>query len=373
MGKRMLMAATVPSMIGQFNMNNIYILLNLGYEIDIAADFTDTSVWPAKRTQKFKADMKALGINCIQLDFSRSPFKIHRHIRSYKETITLIKKRQYSFIHTHTPIASAIARLAAHKTGIKVIYTAHGFHFYQGAPLKNWIIFYSIEKWLSKYTDILITITQEDYKNAITRLHAKKTIYVPGVGVDTKKFKPCKKRREKIRTELGLSDTQIMILSVGELNENKNHEAVIRAIKGLNLVYVIVGNGKLYNHLQKVAVECGVDLRLTGYRNDVADFYNAADIYILPSIREGLNVSIMEAMASGLPITCGKIRGNTDLVSSPLFNPTHLNEIKTAIKKAIRCRTKLGQRNLEVIKRFDSHVVEALMKSIYKEKINIGE
>ena len=153
--RRVLMVATVPSMIGQFNMNNIHILLDMGYEVDVATDFTNTSYWPNERIQKFKDDLSELGVKTYQIDFSRSLFMINRHIKSYKEIIELIKKRQYSFIHTHTPIASVIVRIAAHKTGTKVIYTAHGFHFYNGAPLKNWIIYYPIEWLLSWWTDVL--------------------------------------------------------------------------------------------------------------------------------------------------------------------------------------------------------------------------
>ena len=118
MAKRVLMVATVPSMIGQFNIKNIYILLDMGCEVDVAADFTDTSMWPTERIQKLKDELSDLGIESIQLNFSRSPLKINRHIDSYKETLKLIQERQYSFIHTHTPIASAIVRLAAHKTEI---------------------------------------------------------------------------------------------------------------------------------------------------------------------------------------------------------------------------------------------------------------
>ena len=124
---RVLMVATVPSMIGQFNMNNIRILQEMKYIVDVAADFTDTSIWPTERILKFENQMKAMGIECIQLDFSRSLLKINRHVGSYKETLKLLRDRNYSFIHTHTPIASAVVRIAAHKTETKVIYTAHGF------------------------------------------------------------------------------------------------------------------------------------------------------------------------------------------------------------------------------------------------------
>lgn len=375
MNKRVLMVATVPSMIGQFNINNIHLLLEMGYTVDVASDFTDTSVWPKERIGVFKQDMKNLGIECIQLDYSRNALKLSRHIASYKETLELLKDKKYSFIHTHTPIASAIIRLAAHKTGTKVIYTAHGFHFYKGAPFKNWIIFYPIEKLLSKYTDVLITINQEDYKNALNKFRAKKTIYVPGVGVDTQKFTPRKSGREKIRKELGIDNDRLMLLSVGELNQNKNHESVIRAIQGFDITYVIVGKGELKESLEITAKECSVDIRLVGFRTDVADFYDAADVYVLPSIREGLNVSLMEAMASGLAVACGNIRGNMDLIENTdvLFSPTTISEITFALTNAIKQREILGLKNLEKIKTFSLETVNALMLELYKNIENQNE
>ena len=368
MNKRVLMVATVPSMIGQFNMNNIRILQEMGYAVDVAGDFTDTSVWPEERVQRFKKQMQDMGIECIQLDFSRSALKLNRHIESYRETLKLLREKNYSFIHTHTPVASAIVRQAAHKTGTKVIYTAHGFHFYDGAPLKNWLVFYPIEKHYSRYTDVLITINKEDYKRASEKFHAKKTVYIPGVGVDTEKFKPRESGRERIRAELGLKEKDILLLSVGELNENKNHVSVIRALAGLNVVYVIVGKGEKKEELERVGRELGVDVRLVGFRNDVADFYDAADIYILPSLREGLNVSLMEAMASGLPCLAGRIRGNVDLVDEKggyLFEPRNVDEIREVVGKCVKNRAGMGKYNLRKIRSFDLTIVDNLTSEIY--------
>lgn len=369
----MLMVATVPSMIGCFNMNNIHILQEMGYLVDVACNFKDTSVWSAKRIQNFKEELKEIGVDIFQLDFSRSPLRLDKHIASYYEVKKLFMERQYTFIHTHTPVASAIVRLAAHKRNIKVIYTAHGFHFYHGAPIWNWIIFYPIEIWLSKYTDVLITINNEDYQRAFKKFKAKTILYVPGVGVDTEIFTPQKKDREKIRKELGLENSQIMVLSVGELNENKNHESVIRAMAGYDkLTYVIAGKGKLKDKLESVAKECNVDLRLTGYCNNVEDFYKAADIYVLPSIREGLNVSLMEAMSSGLPCLVGKIRGNTDLIDDGqggyLFSPFKIKEIRDSISKAITHDhiESMGKYNRQKIRRFDKNEIGKMMRSVYE-------
>lgn len=369
MDKRVLMVATVPSMIGQFNMNNIKILLEMGYQVDAAADFKDTSIWPEERVRKLKEQLAKMNVDCIQLDFSRSPLKLNRHIQSYKETVRLLKDKKYAFIHTHTPIASAIVRLACNTTGTKVIYTAHGFHFYKGAPLKNWIIFYPVEKWLSKYTDLLITINQEDYKRARKSFRAKSVEFVPGVGVDTERFSPNISGRMRIRHELGLDDKQIMLLSVGELNDNKNHASVIKAIKGIqNLTYVIVGKGSKEQELKELSERLNVDLRLTGFRYDVDDFYRAADVFVLPSIREGLNVSLMEAMASGLAVACGNIRGNTDLIQNKecLFNPRRIEEIRRAIKAACNNRQELGRQNIEKISNYSVSKVSVCMENLYR-------
>ena len=362
------MVATVPSMIGQFNMNNIHILMDMGYQVDVAADFKDTSVWPMDRIERFKALLQEMNIDFFQIDFSRNPLKLNKHIASFKEVIHLIHKRQYSFIHTHTPIASAIVRLAAKKTGTKVIYTAHGFHFYDGAPLKSWLVYYPVEKFLSRYTDVLITINKEDYKRAKEKFHAKKTEYVPGVGVDTEKFAPRKSGRERIRTELGLKDEDIMLLSVGELNENKNHESVIRAIKGMDVTYVIAGKGEKRNLLEQIAKECGVDLRLVGVRTDVSDFYDAADVYVLPSIGEGLNVSLMEAMASGLSCAVSRIRGNTDLIDDEavLFDSQNEEQLRESIESAVKNLEEYSQKNLKKMRGFNLSVVENLVSEIYE-------
>lgn len=370
MDKRVLMVSTVPSTIGQFNMNNIRILQDMGFTVDVACDFHDTSVWPTERTEKYKEQMKALNIECIQLDFSRNPLRVKRHMDSYHEILKLIKNRQYSFIHTHTPIASAIIRIAAKKTGTKVIYTAHGFHFYKGAPVKNWIIYYPIEKYLSQYTDILITITKEDYQRATKHFKAKRTEYVPGVGVDTTRFSADQNGRKRIREELGIKEKQTMILSVGELNENKNHEKFIRALSGMDQTYVVVGKGELEERLKTTAQECTVDLRLTGFRTDVADFYRAADIYALPSIREGLNVSLMEAMATGLPCVCGRIRGNVDLIDEKggrMFDPRSSEEMKEAIQQIMAAdRIAVGEYNRHKIRKFSTEMVNDQMRILYE-------
>lgn len=340
--KKMLMLATVPSMIGQFNMSNIDILLDLEYKVHVACDFKDRSVWTEDRVNQFVNDLREKDISYFQIGFPRNPMHINKIISSYKALMKLVETENYSFIHCHTPIASAIARTVAHKTKTKVIYTAHGFHFYDGAPKKNWMIYYPIEKFLSRWTDILITINKEDYNRAKNEFHAKKTVYVPGVGVDTEKFHSGLVDIDKKREELGVAKDDIMLLSVGELSKRKNHEAVIRALKELKnpkIKYFIVGKGDLKEYLEDLINNLELELCVTllGFRGDVSDLCQAADMFVFPSHQEGLPVALMEAIACKTPVVCSNIRGNIDLVKNDacLFNENNVADIKSCLENIL--------------------------------------
>lgn len=314
---------------------------------------------------------KNLGCRVYPISCSRSPFDAG-NFKAIEEIREIVKNGGFDIVHCHTPIAAACTRLACkplRKNGVKVIYTAHGFHFYKGAPKKNWLVYYPVEWLCSFWTDVLITINKEDFARAKKHLHAKRVKYVPGVGIDVAKFAERGKGRGKIRAEFGIKDNQKVLLSVGELNENKNHESVIRAIAGLDLVYIVVGRGELENKLRAVADEVGANVILTGFRADVADFYDAADAYILSSFREGLNVSLMEAMASALPCLCGRIRGNTDLIDENggyLFDPHSVEEIRQAVKAVLQKSDGMGSYNLQKVKKFDIHVVNRMIRDIYQ-------
>lgn len=392
--KKVLMVASVPSMIGQFNMDNIEILHNLGYKVYVACNFEDRTVWTTERVKQFVKELKEKDICFRQIDFSRNPSDIKNNCKAYKQLKELVSTQEFSFIHCHTPIGGVLSRIAAHKTHTKVIYTAHGFHFFDGAPKKNWVIYYPIEKFFSSWTDVLITINKEDYKRAKKMFFAKRTIYMPGVGIDLGKFR-CNKDSH-FREKLGIPDNAVLLFSAGELNQNKNHGSVIKAlaeilikIRKKNIYYVIAGQGELKEELQKLINESGLSERvfLLGFRNDIADIYNAADIYILPSLREGLNVSLMEAMASGLPCICGNIRGNVDLIDEMksscfadgytglgggiFFDPTSVEDIKDKIGKLLLLsnaeRKAMGRYNLQKVRKFDKNIVEKVIFGVYEE------
>lgn len=384
--KRVLMMSTVASTIAAFNIPNIKILKSLGYEVDVAANFNDNMHYPSEKTIKFIEQLDSMGVRHFQIACSRNITNFKSIFCAIKEIINLMKENRYEFVHCHTPVASVIARIAAHKTGTKVIYTAHGFHFMNGAPLKNWLIFFPIEKFFSRYTDILITINKEDYSRA-KKFHAKKVVYVPGVGIDVSKFSTnliSDQNKIEIRHSIGIPDNSTFLLSVGELNQNKNHEIVIRAIGKLKQVnpdmckkiyYAIAGTGNTKDKLKLLAKKLDVseNLKLLGYRNDVSKLYKAADFFIMPSFREGLSVALMEAMATGLPCIVSRIRGNVDLIDKnggSLFNSHSINDCYNSIfelcNKSEDQRKIMGTYNRNKIEDFNIEVVSKIMKEIYK-------
>ena len=265
---------------GTMNFFNSFIkqLINEGHTIDIATN---------ERNSKVPACYHEWGCKVHQIDTSRSPLN-KGNVKAIRQLNFLVEQEKYDIVHCHTPVAAMCTRLAcrkARKEGTMVFYTAHGFHFYKGAPLKNWMLYYPVEKICAHFTDVLITINQEDYALAQKKMKAKRVEYVPGVGIDLTKFGQAAVDKSAKRKELGIPEDATLLLSVGELNENKNHETVIRAIKDVEVYYVIAGRGGLQEHLQRVINELGMTekVKLLGFRADVAELYQAADIYILPS------------------------------------------------------------------------------------------
>lgn len=371
-GKSMLMLASVASMIDQFNMNNIEILLSLGYKVAVACNFKVGNTCSDKRIKELKEELKELGVKFYQIDFDRNVMNLQQNMEAYKQVEKLVKLQRYDFIHCHSPIGGVIGRIVAHETKTKVIYTAHGFHFYDGAPKKNWLLYYSIEKALSRWTDILITINKEDYDIACKKLCARRTIYVPGIGIDIKRFKNIPTHKMIKRAELGIDDRDFVILSVGELNDNKNHKVIIEALNRMNesdkCVYVIAGEGINRELLERQAEASNVNLRLLGYREDIPELLKLSDVFVLPSLREGLNVSLMEAMAAGLPCIAGKIRGNVDLLPEEYcIEPTSVEKWVERLRAVMMCdRHQAGAKNEQKIVDFSVDKVNEKMKHIYK-------
>ena len=255
----------------------------------------------------------------------------------------------------------------------KVIYQAHGFHFWRGAPLRNWLLYYPVERCLARITDVLITINKEDYERAM-HFPTKQTVYVPGVGIDTELFCSSTGKKGLLRKELGIPAEAKVLLSVGELIRRKNHGIVIEAMQSLdNVWYVICGHGPLRDEYIRLAEKLGVDGRviLTGYRTDVKDFYDMADLFVLPSRQEGLSVALMEAMASGLPCIVSDIRGNTDLIEEAeyRFPPDSREGLVDTLSGVMADPDKMieaGSKNRKAVEKYRTENVTAILKEVYE-------
>lgn len=349
-------------------------LIEDGHNVEIACN---------EKASAVNEYFKELGCVVHQISCLRSPLK-KGNLTAIKELKKIVSEKHYDIVHCHTPIAAACTRIAcrkARKNGTKVIYTAHGFHFYKGAPKKNWLIFYTIEKFCARYTDVLITINKEDYERAKKKFKAKSVEYVPGVGINVEKFSSVDIDKLEKRCEIGVPENCTLLLSVGELNKNKNQEIVIRALSEINdssIHYVIAGAGGNEKYLRDLADGIGVgeNVHLLGYRKDIPELCKAADIFVHPSFREGLPVAVMEAMASGLPVICSKIRGNVDLIDKNggmVCSP----EDVLAWHEAISCLYKnpencvnMGKKNNKKAEGLDVKAINETMLEIYAKVSN---
>lgn len=377
--KKVLMLASVASMIGQFNIPNIEILQEMGYQVDVACNFKSGSTCTDETIAELKRKLRKMSVQCYQIDFSRSVADVASNMKALWQVGHLVGKNQYDFIHCHSPIGGVAARIAGKVTHTKVIYTAHGFHFFKGAPKKNWMIYYPIEKFLSRWTDTIITINHEDYDWAKRKSHAKKVEYIPGVGVDISRFKGCTVTEQEKRTELGIPGDAFVLLSVGELSPRKNHQVVIKAlgeISDSSIYYVIAGQGEDYDYYKELAEEAGIEGRiiLLGARTDVDELCVASDVFVHPSIREGLGIAPLEGMAAGLPLISSYVNGMKDYTEDGVsgvcvINPLDVNEMKYAVLRMrddVELRKNASAHNRETVEKFSLAASREKMEEIYR-------
>lgn len=369
--KKALLVTTVSGFVPQFEMKNVENMQEMGYEIHYASNYNNPS---------YGGDNSRLdGVDIVrhQVDFVRSPFKIKKNIIAYRQLCRVFAENQFELVHCHTPMGAILGRLAAResrKKGTKVFYTAHGFHFYKGAPIINWLLYYPIERFMMRYTDVLFTITKEDYKRAqsFPRKEQQRVYYVPGVGIDIDKFYVKEKRRLK-------NDKKIIMLSVGELNKNKNHRIIIDALHRINdsrLEYWICGKGPLENELKKLVIKYDMEknVKFWGYCTDIDKFLQKADVFVFPSLREGLSVALQEAMAAGLPAIVSDIRGNRELIDEAKggwrVNPNNVKQWQQCILNLLHTDIySMGKYNQAKIKNYSSERIKGIMKEIYQETL----
>ena len=371
--KKVLLTATVQSHIAQFHRPLAEVLHEHGYELHVAA-------------RNNLGEKNGLSLDfadkVFDVPFSRSP-KSPDNVKAYFQLKKILAADTYDVVHCNTPMGGIVTRLAAvkaRKQGTRVFYTAHGFHFYKGASKKNWLAFYPVEKIMAGFCDTLITITKEDRRLAGQKFHTN-VEHIHGVGVYTERYHAVSDAEKlQMRSKEGLKDSDFVILCTGELNQNKNQKALIKAaaelkesIPGLKLL--LAGNGPLEQELRMQIRELGVEdeVRLLGYRTDLEKVTPAADLVVSCSYREGLPLNILEAMLCCKPVVASVNRGHRELVRTGyngyLVPPDSPAKYAEAIKKIYNSRKlaeQLGENGFRMAQPYTAASVKKELSRIYQ-------
>lgn len=371
MKKKVLFTATVDSHILQFHLPYLKYFKEKGYEVHVATNGNEEIPYSDKKHF---------------ICFERSPFKIN-NLKAIKDLKKIINEEKFDIIHTHTPMGSVVTRLAAKKSrkmyNTKVFYTAHGFHFYKGAPIFNWMFFYPVEKYLSKYTDVLITINKEDYNLAKNKFYCKNVYMIHGIGVNFEKFNITLDENEKrnLRKSIGLKNDDYVIIYAAELIKRKNQEMLIRAIKILveegekNIKVLLPGLDSINGYYQKLVKKLGLEeyVYFLGYRNDVEKLMSISNLAVSTSKQEGLGLNLAEAMVVGIPCIATIDRGHKELIKDD-YNGFLIpqNDINELVKKICVMR---NSKNLVIkfVNNSNEIVKDFFIENVLKEMISIYE
>ncbi|WP_291071788.1 glycosyltransferase [Empedobacter sp. UBA5637] len=369
MKPKILFTASVPRHIRAFHLPYLKWFQDQGYETHVACNEVENLPY----IYKF-----------WKVDFSRNPFS-YENIKAYNQLKKIIDSENYVLINCHTPAASVVTRLAAKKArkkGTKLLYTAHGFHFYKGAPKIYWALFYPIELFLSHYTDAIITINQEDFSRIKDNGSSKTDYYlIPGIGVNNERFFPMNTTEKiELRQQLNFDINKKILIYAAEFIDRKNHQFIINAVfqnKSFfkDKLILFAGKGILESALKKNVIENKLEdvIQFIGYRKDIDKIFQLADVGISSSKQEGLPINMVEAMMCGLPIVSSKVRGHVDLINNTidgfLFEQENYSQFIHVIEEVLDSNKyeQLKIHALEKSKKFELSNSLFEMSKIYKK------
>lgn len=315
MKKKILIVTTISGFLHQFEMNNVKLLQKFGFEVHYASNF-QVPIYTYD-----KAEYDSMGIVTHHVSIERSPKCLKENRDALKQLVHILEEEQISLIHCHTPVGGVLGRLAGQRAAhdVKVIYTAHGFHFYKGASWRNWLIYYRVEKWLARKTDVIITINQEDFYQA-SKFRMKKNgcVYkIPGVGLDLDRFLPIPEKKAEQRKKLKIAENCFCIVTVASLDNEKNHKTVLQAMSRLSdqkICYLICGDGPQKGYLKDLVQKLHLESQVyfLGFQVHMEELLQAADCFVFPSLREGLGMAALEALACGIPVIAAENRGTRE-------------------------------------------------------------
>ena len=368
------MLAPMGSVHRRFNKANIDALKALGYDVELCANF-ENSEGPEIHNQKFAEECKVNGIITHSIPFARH--SLMGSLKCLPQLKALLRSRQYDIVHTHTETGGLLQRLAYGAKGkSKFFYTPHGMSFWKGSSLKSQLIYKPLERWICSVMDMNLGMNMEEMEN-LERWNKRTATYVHGIGLNVTRMQSPVRTQEEVRKEFSLEEGDKFVASIGELDDNKNHITVIRALAKLgrkDFKYIVCGVGPNKDILLAEAERLGEsdNVVLAGYRSDIPDILNAADIFVFPSFHEGMPVSALEAMACGLPVICSEIRGNVDIIKDGdngyLFQPNAVDALADNLILLMddeERRKIMGKKNMEIVKNFSIEAVTEELKRIY--------
>ncbi len=366
--KKILFAANLESFFIKFLIPELKWFKENGYEVHVAAKSENIDLPYCDK--KFDVDF-ARGLNLKQ------------NIRSYKQLRKIFQEEHYDIISCHTPFGGAITRYAAKKSHLKdtrIVYMAHGFHFYKGAPLFNWLVFYPVEKYLAKYTDRLITINLDDYEIAKKKFKTD-VYYVKGVGLPEEKFAfdMTKQDKKELRKSLNIKEKDFVMIYPAEINNNKRQKWLINAVEDLlkknkDMHILLPGKDSMNGECQKLVEEKNLtnQIHFLGFRKDIPQLLKISDLTITTSQREGLPVNVMEAIYVGLPVVATACRGNRDLIKNNKNGYiVDIDNKEDFVKKILKVY-KMNKKEIDKIKKEDEKIIqEYLLDNVLKEIIDV--
>ena len=366
--------APMGSVHRRFNRANIEALHGLGYQVELAANF-ENGDGPEVHNQQYVEECMEKGIITHSIPFERH--SLSGSLKCMPQVKQLLKEGQYVIVHAHTETGGLILRLAKSVKGNSLFfYTPHGMSFWKGSSLKSQLIYRPLERWICSGMDMNLGMNQEEV-DMLRKWNSKTAAYVHGIGLNLERFQREGRTRNDVRAEFGVKEEDMLIVSVGELDDNKNHATVIKALSFLeskNYKYVVCGVGPNKGKLNQMVADAGLGDKviLAGYRSDIPDILHAADMFVFPSFHEGLPVSALEAMACGLPLICSKIRGNVDIVKDGengfLFEPEDYLTLAIGMERLIieqSLSKKFGDKNKEIVNAFSLNAVKEELGHVY--------
>ena len=383
-GVKALIVSSVYGFLTKFERQNVELLKSMGVEIHYASNHTNVVY------EDCEDIVDEYGIIYHDIPIKQQPLEISDNLKAIIKVREIIKREKINMIHCHTPTGGMVARFACLGIkGVYIIYTAHGFHFYNGGSRLRNKVFYLAEDFMSRNTNAIVTINHED-ESAAKSMHADEVYRIPGEGIDSRFFELTdEEERKRERAKLGITEDDFFVITIGEIRPNKNQKRVIETLDYIvkkhnpnapNIIYGVIGHGRQEEKLKEYVKEHGIEnnVRFFGYELEIRTFLKAADAMVFPSIREGLGMAALEALFTGLPVIASSNRGSKEYIKNKKNGILVTEDSVVAYAEAIK-DLYYGKKDKSIYERdmirksvmnFEKAESKKIMRKVYEDAID---